>query len=406
MKSITNFGLPIALFLAMVHAGTTASFSGQIRAQEVIVSAKVTRQLGEMIEAYQHQDPHRFVSVSKDILNRSGKEDLKSINLELRKRGLPSVESLVAQVRILAAKSGVPLPPPTWNEFRGILPQVVQQIAKLTNEYDRHPLSAAEVTSPDNFSVYEDHIWQLHVFRNKFNILSKVAIDTDALKNKFGRQIKKNIEAMEDSEAKAFRMDLQEAAKRLKMLVQAIDEREAEIRVLRIDDANDLIVSGKSFASQFDAAFALAYDQLFFKDFIALAEKENREFKNADLNDGSLFKIVDELIETAKTRNPNLFEKATLFYVGSHWWLRGRYGQGPLANGLLKSEAARKDEDAMFPLFMPTQMPNVEQLLGNQNPKPVIRRHEFIWSLGNEGIESRAAAGRKTPVVATLDRFY
>lgn len=396
-------GLLLAV-LMVVPLMTSRPVFGQ---QGKSVPPKVANQLHDLMALYRSRDLNRFITLSSELLARAGRDGVGEINEWLKSQKLPSIEKLVANVRIEATKSNVALPAPSWNEFKWILPEVIAQIQSEIESFEHHPLNQQEVTTPEKFADYDKLLWQLHIFRNQFSVLNKVAKGTQTLKARFSRQIDKWKHSATPTEFAPFEFDLSEMASKFEKLLIAIDEREAEIRVLRIDDANDLIAQGGKFGDQFDAAFALAYDELFFSRFFETARKENRRFQNPDLNDDSIAEILSGLVESARTQNPSLFEKATLFYVGSHWWLRGRYGQGPLANGLLKTRQAAKTEKGLFPLFMPVAMPNVDQLIGQQNPRPVIRRHAFVWSLGNEGIESMSTGSRGgTPAIATLDRFY
>lgn len=388
--------------------GVITCSSAQLLAQQpVVVSAKVDRQLNQLIHSYQNQNPTGFITASSDLLNRSNKEVIEQVNEALESRKLPSLQKMLAHVRVEATKSNIALPAPNWLEFQYIVPEVVDQVQTVIQAYEQSQFVKTEISAPEKFQGYDELIWQLHVFRNRFEVLKKVVNATTGLSEKFSRPLAKHKSTLVGDAKKPFEFDFKAAAQRLHEIVLAIDEKEAEVRVMRIDDANDLIAVGGKFVDQFDAAFALAYDELFFEKFYETAKKENRSFQNADLNDDSIASILSDLVESAKTKNPDLFEKATLFYVGSHWWLRGRYGQGPLANGLLKAKNAAQNEKTLFPLFMPMQMPNVDQLLGNQVAKPVIRRHEFVWGLGDEGIQTmNISSGSKTRVVAQLDRFY
>lgn len=393
------------IILACASLGWTSSPTW---CQDDPLTPRTRGQLEETIAAYQHRAPQSFIQFSQTLLNRTGKSGLEDVNRDLKRRGLPTVHEMIARVRIDATKSRIPLPDVSWNEFHGMVPVVVDQISNAVQQFESHPLGHSRTPAPNSWEQYEQWIWDLHVLSNQFQVLSRVADSTENLKRRFARQITQQRDSWDEDVASKFDVDLEQQAIDLRNLLQRLGEREARVRVLRVDDAYDRILNGRAFAEQFDAAFALAFDQQFFQEFFTTAKQEKRTFRNADLNDPALPGMLQDLIATAQARHPNLFEKAKLFHVASHWWLRGRYGQGPLANGLLKSEQAITDETARFALFMPMEMPDVEQLLGNQpaDARPVIRRHEFIWSLGQDGMDTQSVSGPQTAVVATLDRFY
>lgn len=367
---------------------------------------KARSKVDHLLVAFRSRQFTMFVQGAADLLNRSGRDMRLSIDQYLKQQKMPTLATLIGRVRIEATQSGVTLPTPTWNEIRGILPEVVAQTDSLIRELQSDLLKSSEVTPPEKFSGYVNQLWKLHVARNRLNAMIRVVGETELLVNKFSRRLDKVDQDESPALYQATEYDLASANKQMMRMIREIDEHEAALRVLRVDDANARIIAGGNFADQFDAAFALAFDSLFFQEFYAKAKKENRQFINPDLNDQALLQIVSDLVESAKTRNPSLFEKAALFHVGSHWWLRGRYGQGPLASGLLKPAAAAKNEQARFALFMPVRMPTAEQLIGDQNPKPVIRRHEYVWALGDDGVSTMQTSRTPRTVVATLDRFY
>ena len=98
---------------------------------------------------------------------------------------------------------------------------------------------------------------------------------------------------------------------------------------------------------------------------------------------------------------------ANQFFTGLHWWIRGRYGKGVAANGLLKGEHVKQNPAAGFALSMPRNrtLPTDPFAEDNSERSPyVARRHENTWSWENGGISMMH--GEEIDIVAESDYFY
>jgi hypothetical protein len=92
---------------------------------------------------------------------------------------------------------------------------------------------------------------------------------------------------------------------------------------------------------------------------------------------------VNAQIARARELADGLSYKAGLFFEGLHWWLRGRYGEGPDVGGLAKSPEALVSDAALFGIYMPTETPQPsdpsDARVKRATPR-FDRRHHYWWT--------------------------
>ena len=89
--------------------------------------------------------------------------------------------------------------------------------------------------------------------------------------------------------------------------------------------------------------------------------------------------------------------KAFHLEEGERWWLRGRFGRGPLDRGVAKAlpgGRVRHTEQALlyYPLLMPNPIPRPPDPLKNPLKVPIPRRHMEYWQ-SDSILESTVPAG-------------
>ena len=132
------------------------------------------------------------------------------------------------------------------------------------------------------------------------------------------------------------------------------------------------------FKERLRAAFSVSFDGPQVLQF--LDAHQATDFHRPLLRDPDLAGRVREQLQSATELTGDLAQKSRLLYLGMHWWLRGRYGQGPEGMGLLKSQAALTSPLAQFPLFMPIRPPVPTDPTSSAQAIPKFdRRHHYIW---------------------------
>ena len=59
--------------------------------------------------------------------------------------------------------------------------------------------------------------------------------------------------------------------------------------------------------------------------------------------DETLLATVEDKVRSARESAGDLTKQARLLYLGMHWWMRGRYGQGPEHARLPNATLAREE---------------------------------------------------------------
>ena len=167
---------------------------------------------------------------------------------------------------------------------------------------------------------------------------------------------------------------------------QELVEREAELRIDELRRAVAFLNSGGDVTDQVYASMAIlrhgpALNQLF-------EDTPSGEFVRPRLNQPDLPRTCVEIAKTAFEQHQAIINKSILLRDGLTWWLRGRYGAGKLADGLLKSKESTKSLASLRGLFMPRKSPvTVGKLDENNIAAPGFeRRHFYTWAIESNGL--------------------
>ena len=159
-------------------------------------------------------------------------------------------------------------------------------------------------------------------------------------------------------------------------------EKEAVFRLQRFRRAAKMILEPSDFEDGLVSALFITEDAKALRTF----------FDNAtELNDPQLKQpglaqsIIQTIDDVRKSGNP-VVEKASLLSTGLNQWRRGRYGIGPLANGLLKARSQNwrggiPQNTAGDSLRMPETPIAISQYLGEDSGEGFERRHYYTWDL-------------------------
>ena len=284
-----------------------------------------------------------------------------------------------------------------------------QQIQRLLADIEKVEFMATRLVAPSRYPDYVSLFWNIHVMRNR---VKHVQLMTQVC-----RQQPKKIRNRRGEEFGMPR-DYDELQTRLTRLAKEVHEREIELRIYRMEDSAIRLKESNSAKEKLEAGFAIGHDLTAINEFFSSVSTEAIGREN--LKDESVKKSVDQSLAMAKTYGAEQIQKGTKLMVGLHWWLRGRYGHGATANGLLKPENAMKSEQAMFALIMPTKFYEPEkprQPYYGSHPT-YERRHYFHWILEKREVtQALTLSGSSTTTESsvttdsksthrTLDRFY
>ena len=256
----------------------------------------------------------------------------------------------------------------------------LQFIADRIDDLKANPIIAkAEQQKPlevESIREYEQAFWELHVFDNQLALELRLAQFANEKLEPVESRIPRN--QLPADKQKLLDLDFAELSSWLVDTRNQLRQYDATLRKQRFTDAEILLKDSKAvFIDRLHATFAIQLDAGILKQYATIDE-----IANDSAFDNEFVADVDEKSETALKNAKDITEKSELFFRGLHWWIRGRYGMGPLMNGLLKQRAALDSDKAMFALFMPKETPKpTDPMSGGLQVPTYARRHDFIWAL-------------------------
>ncbi len=176
---------------------------------------------------------------------------------------------------------------------------------------------------------------------------------------------------------------LTDEQKQLDKLRDRLTGRLVDFSLVRLNNAlntllDDTISFQRRFAATQEASESLATLQVHWES-----------YKRWKQQNGGLDRNVEARVRRQKNlvhiQSGPLLQKVTHFDEGCRWWLRGRFGQGPIGGGLAKVVPAGLNYEqslqwlANSPLLMPQVIRKPQNPLTVPNPFPIARRHLEWW---------------------------
>jgi hypothetical protein len=320
-----------------------------------------------------------------DLVHSSSPELLSQIDSRLTELGYSTLGKLATNVWIENIEQGAAagLPKLSWQMAQQILPRIKLQIIEQLNQQKLHPLMRDPIEYPADFAGFEAGLWDLHVFDRQLQNAIVLAESADKLIKPFQRKF----DGLSGNEQEK-KLDFAALAVLASQQQSLLAEHEAEVRIYRMENAALALADSKDFETRLRAAFALEYDAVALDAFFKSHPQPIRDALQGD----QLQQNVQALVKQGRDAGQDVIHKAALLNVGLHWWVRGRYGAGPLRWGLLKSPHAIESAAKQFPLYMPikpvaTDPANSRSLV--KSPQ-VDRRHHYIWAVEYQEIQSSA----------------
>lgn len=372
----------------------------------------------ELLPAVDADDAPLTLSVARELARRLTAAQLDSIDARLADAGRPSLARLLTDARlrlIVEGRSGADDRPEGKEllfALRG-LRQWTDELLALQDGDD----SSREPSADDSLDLdaYERRLWDLHVLDNRVQSgLFAARQGVRWMEQK--RTIATRSLQAEDQELLS--VDFADVERRLVALRRELEARADVLRIRRLDAAVRLLEGSKRAQERIPAAFVVDSDGPTLVEryaaeppggpaeaIAAPATLDPAALRRRDLTRPELGVVVRRMVERGRAAaGDDLLAKSRLFYVGLHWWLRGRYGRGVEARGLLKPAAALQSADAMFALYMPAEPPRPADPFASDAASPEIdRRHHYLWQIGAQRIEEREHGSRTTTVGGRID---
>ena len=364
-----------------------------------------------LLPALQSGNFPRFIDAMETLVGRQEPETVIAVDNFCQSAGIGTLKGHVTEIFVRSIEQGLSIQrkgmPPAFVEY--VVSGVMEAVDLELQEVDDHALMQDPLTLPLDWRDAEQLFWEVHVWRNRFINLNQMVSVADMLQQPMrARAARGKDEATTERLLKSVEM-----VQRVRSKYKELCEREAELRILELAKAEEVLRLKPDFESQLNAAFVLemhagALDEFFREN---PADKLERE----SLREPNVITECTELVASGREHGKDVIAKAVLLRVGAHWWLRGRYGVGTMANGLLKPPGAMKSQDLMFGLFMPKKRPQaigyVDDETGSES-SGYDRRHYYTWAVERRDVgvnrSSRFGPAETTEKVTGSDasHFY
>lgn len=407
MARIKQCGILIAVAATIVFAMPllAAPKTGLPRAMQVILDQQI-------VPAYLRGDSLWLVRSLSDLVARATPERVALIDQSLAEEKIPPVSQLLLEARlslVLQGQSQV-LPKPHPREILLTIEPVKKTVEEILASADEVAILADKDLRATTFDAFEKMFWDAHVYRNRLRTASMLTdygqAMVDEAKGLRPSLVPSTQRHLLDADFASVRSQLLDVNKKL-------EERSLRLRLKRLEFAASVDQRQAPFTERLRAAFVGDLDGALLEEFFS--QHGDYPFEEESLRGPGVLRDVQVRAQRVRQESGDLVRKGRLLFEGLHWWLRGRYGQGPEGNGMLKSPLALTHPAALFALYMPTETPHPTDPYDlSQYPVPEIdRRHHHIWQFEYRRIGEQNSVTESTDTKTTsrksvtkFDRFY
>ncbi|MBT4011941.1 MAG: hypothetical protein HOA14_13945 [Planctomycetaceae bacterium] len=337
-----------------------------------------------LIPAYRTGNLDVVVFSGAMIVNQVGGTVNAEIDEYLAGQGIEALGVVLARSRFnLLVQNKVVRPAATKKELLVTVPHFKSEVEKVISGELRPVIMNADgdaAVEPTKLGEFESALWDLHVYKNDLANLGRTA-------EMAGRTIQLVLQnaRLSATERKTLSFDFQSVRQSVGVEIEKRLRLDLSLRERRIELALGILEDSISFKERLQAAFALDQDVKVMRAFVEQQGKGN--FAGVPT---PKLRELEGAVAIVQGTHQELFRSANQLYTGLHWWLRGRYGKGIAANGLLKGEHVKKIPASGFALSMPRDrvQANDPFVVKNELASPYVgRRHEYVWSWENGGIK-------------------
>lgn len=343
------------------------------------LSRSILKRIDEVVLPALKEDRHfDFLAAMSDLVSKLDKKALTSIEEYVQAQGLSIRDHFVdLLVQGIEQQEQIPVPDLKIDVVEYINSGLRKRIAAELEQLNAHPVMQPTPELPPTWRECEQLFWEVHVWKNRMQNVARLAEFGLLIQNKLlGRaQKRQDIPTVNRLQPTII------SANKVQQQTHAMLEGEAMLRIAELEKAEKTLRESNDFEERIAAAFALELHGHFLDELFS--NYPAGSFARPQLNQADLRDRCDDLLASGRTAGEEVIEKALLLRRGAHWWLRGRYGAGPLAEGLLKTKQAMQSEDAMFGLYMPKKRPDPIVVFTTENTisPGYDRRHYYTWAV-------------------------
>ena len=373
-RAVLRFTVMAILVTAMPCWSTA-----QDQPSDIQLKGKTKKALNEVIVPAMKVDAGAaFLDAFIPMVNGSTPETLDSIEKFCKQNHGLSAKEYFVDLVLVYAQQGVPLQQLVKNPKLGryVISELVNRTDEFADSVSKNTIMQDPLDVPEDWQASEQLFWKVHVLSNEFSNIARLI--------EFGESIAKHSKQNRSNEGQKLIESLDQSKKQLSNIYTGIEERFAELRLKRFEFAHNKLKVATDFETKLTSSMSLEIDGELLLAFLPKDQQSN--FGRKILNQEGLRESIQKRLTEGRKLAGEVAVKGNLLRNGLHFWLRGRYGSGPLAYGLLKHPNAMNSQFAMEVLAMPKQRPMpISEYHGNEESYPGYeRRHYYTW-----GLESR-----------------
>ena len=347
------------------------------------------KQLDEaVVPAFKEDRDFDYLQAMGKLISRLDSQGLDSIEQYSQAQGFSIRDHFVSLLaKAIEQQEAIPVPDLKIDVVEYINSGLRRHVESELAELDQHPVMQDPPQLPADWRDCEQLFWEVHVWKNRMTNVARMTGYGVAIQKKLLERAQKRNEIATVNRLQPAEMLNNKVQQHYRTMI----EGETSLRIAELEKAEKTLRDSQDFEERIAAAFALElHGDALAKVF---AEYPPGSFIRPALNDAGLPERCGDLLASGRDVGSDVVEKAMLLRRGAHWWLRGRYGAGPLVYGLLKSKKALESEDAMFGLYMPKQRPDpVGWVTSDNSIAPGYeRRHYYTWAAEKRDLVSKSS---------------
>ena len=375
------------------------------------ISAQQMRTINQdLVPAFIDGDLLTAANLSTQLIKTVHKKDRKQIDSVLQRNGALPLAELAVTSRMELMRTGYTgnVAQPTEEEIKLLLAAVAKEISKQLDNVKK----LVDAEGSNDLQELEDRLWKLHVTKNQLAGVQQLC-RRGVQMARFNRLNLGDDDAQERDKARKL---FEDHAAEADELLRNIGERTILLRIKRIELAERVLQTSQDFEERLMAAWVGDSDGPIVQEYFSNVEN-GKIVPTASLSTPGMAESAQANVrELRQLAGPELLEKSRHFFVGLHWWLRGRYGAGPHGFGLIKDQTAMASAEKLFGLYMPTVIPTPTSPYDDGYMIPEVdRRHHYVWMfeyrrlIRKDSFRTKVHKGKQRSVVTEkvkLDRFY
>ena len=374
---------PLRLAAVVATSLVAAALASPVLAAgDALTNAQYNKLTQIVVPAFENGDSLGVLKGLSPLLTKLKPAAMREADALLKRHRAPPVDHLLTAARRALIRQGMTrkMPKASEAEVLLVLPVLHRQVASLLGAAKDHPAWKEPPGKDGVLKEYGELFAAINVLDSKLATSGSVA----QYAAKSGKSVSKvKLADLSQAQRDAVEFDFAAAEKTLAGLRTELRERAVELWIKRLARAADVLENSKVGTQRYEAAYAAGIDKGLLDTFFKTVGKQRRgKFTRPALNELGLEESVQKTFERVKKSAGDLMVKSRLLFDGLEWWLRGRYGRGPHAGGLLKDAAVLANPQAQFALFMPAERPRPIPPPGPKisSVPDYDRRHHYTWA--------------------------